>query len=95
MSTKKITVVTCDMCGANIDLDDEDVTRNSVLGEYMYVIVHYHNPSYDRRYQIGITGEHLDLCPACADRAAAIHMEVEPTDDRRSCHHKYSWREGE
>ena len=32
-------------------------------------------------------------CPTCADRYATIHMEVTPTEDGRSCHHEYSWRD--
>ena len=93
MSRRTIEICTCDMCGETIDTSDEQVLIDSILCKcYSYVPVHFYNPSYDKGLQYGVTFEQLDLCPACADRYATIHMEVVPTEDGRSCRHEYSWR---
>lgn len=93
MSRKTIEIVTCDMCGAEIDVKDEATLRMSVIsGGYYGVTVRTHNPSYAEGLQDGVEHIAIDLCPKCADRACAIHCEVVPTDDGRSCHHVYSWR---
>lgn len=95
MSTKKIEIVTCDMCGAEIDVNDDVVLSNSILSHgYTYVPVHEHNPSYAEKFQTRTGTAQLDLCPVCADRAAAIHLEVIPTEGGRSCRYEYSWRDG-
>ena len=88
--------VLCDMCGAEIDIRDDDVLRMSALSgsDYYYVLVHERNQSYAEGRRDSIAYEPLDLCPECADRAAAIHCEVVPTDGGRSCRHELSWREG-
>ena len=94
MSKKTIEIITCDMCGDEIDLNDEWTNRNSVVCNSTYCVpVRFHNPSYDEGCQDGISIERLDLCPRCADRAATIHLEVTPVDSGRSCHHEYTWRE--
>lgn len=92
---KTVETVTCDMCGAEIDIDDDATLRASAIsGGYYGVLVHEHNPSYAEGLQTGVEHAQLDLCPACADRACAIHREVVPTDGGRSCRHVYTWREG-
>lgn len=94
MSRKTIEVVTCDMCGETIDTSDAQTLVNSALCRtYSYIPVHFHNPSLQEGLQTGIEFETLDLCPTCADRYTTIHMEVIPTEDGRSCHHEYSWRD--
>ena len=87
----------CDMCGAVIDTHDDEVMLNSFIsgGSYYYVLVHEHNPSYAEGYRTRIESAAIDLCPSCANRATAIHREVVPTEDGRSCHHEYTWREGD
>lgn len=93
MSCETIKVYKCDMCGAVIDTHDDAVMCNSVIsGGCFRVLVHEHNPSYDEEYRTRIECASIDLCPSCADRATAIHCEVIPTNDKRSCHYKYTWR---
>ena len=93
MSCETTKVYKCDMCGAVIDTHDDAAVRNCVISSGVYcVLVHEHNPSYDEGYRTRIEHANIDLCPSCADRATAIHREVVPTDDRRSCHHEYTWR---
>lgn len=95
MSRKTIEVVTCDMCGAEIDIHDDEVMRAScIAGGYYGVLVKSHNPSYAEGLQDGVEHAVLDLCPKCADRASAIHCEVVPTEGGRSCKHVYTWRDG-
>lgn len=82
------------MCGDEIDLSDEWTIKNSVVAHNTYYTpVQYHNPAYATGYEDGIGMEFLDLCPACADRATAIHLEV-TGDYKTGWHHEYSWREG-
>ena len=94
MSKKTITIITCDLCGAEIDTSDEHVSRNSMYGDFSYIPVYFHNPNYDEGYQTGITTERLDLCPTCADRAAMIHQEVECVNGGHAFRYVYSWRDG-
>lgn len=94
MSRRTIEIYTCDMCGETIDVnDDQTLIRSALCRTNSYIPVHFHNPSYSKELQTGITFETLDLCPTCADRYATIHVEVTPTEDGRSCHHEYSWRD--
>ena len=95
MSEEVVKTIRCDMCGDVIDTSDEEVLKNSAIsGGYYSVIVHEHNESYQEGLMDSIGYSAIDLCPKCADRAAAIHLEITPTEGGRSCKHELSWREG-
>ena len=89
------TTYTCDMCGAEIDLSDDDVRGFAIVGTNMTsgMPVYEHNPRYDEGYQDGIGWERLDLCPICAARACAIRQDWFIDDDGRFSS-KLSWRDG-
>ena len=96
MSEENIKIVKCDMCGAEIDFRDDWTIRNSAYSSDFYgVLVQEYNEFFDEEYRTGISFHKLDLCPACADKAAAIRCEIVPTDDgrRRKC--EYSWRQAQ
>ena len=95
MSVETTKTIRCDMCGAIIDVGDDSVLCNSVISNGYYgVIVHEHNKAYDDGLETGIWQKDLDLCPECADRAAAIHLEITPSEDGFACDYHYSWRDG-
>ena len=93
MSCETTKVYKCDMCGAVIDTHDDAVMLNSLISSGIYcVLVHEYNPNYAEGYRTRIEHASIDLCLSCADRATAIHREVIPTDDGRSCYYEYTWR---
>lgn len=89
------TTYICDMCGAEIDVDNDEARKYAIVGTNMTsdVPVYEHNPAWDEGFQDGIGWERLDLCPICAARACAIRQDWYIDDDGifRS---KLSWREG-
>lgn len=96
MSKRTIEIITCDMCGAEIDVQSDDTKRMSVIsGGYYGMPVHDYNPTYGDGLQKSIQSTTIDLCPTCADRACVIHRELVLTDNGRSSHYVYSWRDGE
>ena len=85
--------VTCDMCGAEIDIAEGHVLKNSVLvNGYNRVPVSVHNEAYDPEWQDCVELMRLDLCPECADRACGIRCDITEREDG-SWDYAYSWKE--
>lgn len=87
------TSVTCDMCGAEIDVSCGHVLRNSVIvNGFNRIPVSVCNEAYDPEYRYGVELMRLDLCPDCADRACGIRCDITEREDG-SWNYEYSWKE--